>query len=56
MLQEGRGHAEELPPDVGEGGDLPGGGGVEPVVVPGTEIDHDLVQSPASPQQPLAGG
>ena len=56
MLQEGRGHAEELPPDVGEGGDLPGGGGVEPVVVPGTEIDHDLVQSPTSPQQPLAGG
>ena len=54
--QEGRGHAEELPPDVGEGGDLPGGWGVEPVVVPGTEIDHDLVQSPTSPLETLAGG
>ena len=54
--QEGRGHAEELPPDVGEGGDLPGGWGVEPVVVSGTEIDHDLVQSPTSPLETLAGG
>ena len=55
MLEDGRSYAEQLPPDVSEGGDLPGGGGVEPVVVPGAEVDHHLIQGSASPRQPLAG-
>ena len=54
--QYGRGHTEQLAPDVSDGGHLPHGGGVEPVVVPWTEVYHQLVQRPTTPPQLLTRG
>ena len=49
MFEDRRGHTESLAPDVGEPWDPPVCGGVEPVVGPGREVDHHLVQLPSPP-------
>ena len=49
MFEKRRGHTEPFSPDVSQPWEPPGGGGVEPVVGPGGQVDPHLVQLPSAP-------